>query len=165
MRRSALTLAALLLSYPVLAGCSSPSPASSEAGGSVSAAPASAAPPSAASPSAASPASATAPAESGSGSGKITFHGKLSGTMTMFVCHEGGPAQLNVAVDGQDTTYAGLIDADDFTFVAPGSTGYTLAKGASKPQVSGKTYTVKNTELVGITNDDTVTADGSVTCP
>ena len=97
--------------------------------------------------------------------GQITFHRTLSGTMTVFVCHPGAPVPLDVAVDGQDETSAGLIDADDFTFVAPGSTGYTLADGASKPRVSGKTYTVTSTELVGITNDDTVTADGSVTCP
>jgi hypothetical protein len=85
--------------------------------------------------------------------------------MTVSGCPDGKTAQLVVAIDGQDSTYAGIIDADDFTFVGPDQTGYTLAKGAPKPQVSGQTYTVKDTTLIGILDDDTVTATGSVTCP
>ena len=84
--------------------------------------------------------------------------------MTASACHD-GMAQLVVVVDGDDQTYNGLIDADDFTFAVPHSTGYTLADGTSKPSVSGTTYTVRGTRLVSTTNDDTVTANGSVTCP
>ena len=84
--------------------------------------------------------------------------------MTASACHD-GMAQLVVSVQGRDQTYNGLIDADDFTFAVPHSTGYTLADGTSKPSVSGTTYTVRGTRLVSTTNDDTVTANGSVTCP
>ncbi|HEY0238494.1 MAG TPA: hypothetical protein VGC37_07615 [Friedmanniella sp.] len=151
MLRSLLLLAAPLLLGTALAGCSSSAPAVPSATTSAT------------TPAVSAPAS-TAPG-GGDGSGAITFTGKVSGKMTISACPDGGPAQLTVAIDGEDTTYAGVIDKDDFTFVAPSSTGYTLAKGASRPQVSGRTYTVESTKLVGITNDDTVTADGSVTCP
>lgn len=85
--------------------------------------------------------------------------------MTISACQDGGIVPLAVSVNGQNTTFAGIIDADDFTFVGPNSTGYTLATGESKPTVSGKSYTVKNTKLIGILSEDTVTASGSVTCP
>ena len=96
----------------------------------------------------------------------ITFTGKFSGRMTATAC-QGGIAQLEVDIDGQPTTYPGIIDARDFTFVAPKSAGFTLAKGVAKPGVSngGKTFTVHATKLIGILNEDTVTATGSVTCP
>ncbi len=84
--------------------------------------------------------------------------------MTISSCHD-GLAQLVVAVKGQSQTFAGHIDADDFTFAVPHSTGFTLADDTSRPHVSGTTYTVRNTKLISITNDDTVTANGSVTCP
>jgi hypothetical protein len=156
MQHPVLVLAAPLLLCAGLAACSSSSPA----GPAAATAPTAAAQP---------PPRATAPASTaagpGSGSGTITFKGKVSGKMTISACPGDGTAQLTVDIDGQDSTYTGVIDADDFTFVAPSSTAYTLAKGASKPQISGKTYTVTDTRLVGITNDDTVTANGSLTCP
>lgn len=161
MRLLVLVPPVLLALAPVLAGCSAPD-AVSPAGSSSS----TSGPP--ASGGASEPGASSTPADpgsgSGSGSGSITFDGALSGTMTLAICHDGAPAQLNVAIDGEDKTYAGLIDADDFTFVAPG-TGYTLASEADKPTVSGRTYTVHRTKLVSISNDDTVTAEGSVTCP
>lgn len=98
--------------------------------------------------------------------GGITFTGKVSGRMTATAC-QGGIAQLEVDIDGQPTSYAGIIDAKDFTFVAPHSAGYTLAKGAAAPKVSGsgRTFTVHGTRLIGILSNDTVTATGTVTCP
>lgn len=75
----------------------------------------------------------TPSADSGGGSGTITFKGKVSGKMTISACPGGGIAQLAVDVDGQGSTYKGVIDADDFTIVGPKSTAYTLAEGASKP--------------------------------
>lgn len=84
--------------------------------------------------------------------------------MTVAAC-QSGTAQLTVAVDGQPSTYAGVIDADDFAFSVPDGAGFTLADGSPKPTVSGSTFTVRKTKLVGILTDDTVTADGSVTCP
>lgn len=154
-------LAGPLLVGAALAGCSSstppaPSPTAASAAHASSAVTGS------------GPTSPTLPVEPDGGngaSGTITFTGKVSGTMTVSSCPDGRTAQLVVAIDGQDSTYAGIIDADDFTFVGPDQTGYTLAKGESKPEVSGTTYTVKNTKLIGILNDDTVTASGSVTCP
>jgi hypothetical protein len=120
--------------------------------------------PSATEPSVAATPSTTVAAQP-DGGGTITFKGKVTGTMTVSACPGGGVAQLTVDVDGENSTYTGVIDADDFTFIGPGSTAYTLAKGASKPQISGQTYTVKNTKLVGVTDEGTVTATGSVTCP
>lgn len=163
MQRSALLVAPLLV-CAALSGCSSSTPAAP----SLAPASTSAAQPSAAATEFPTP-SATAPAEpnggNGGSGGTITFKGKISGTMTISSCPDGKTAQLVVDVDGQDSSFAGIIDADDFTFVGPDQTGYTLDKGQAKPQVSGKTYTVKNTRLIGILNDDTVTASGSVTCP
>lgn len=96
----------------------------------------------------------------------ITFTGKVSGRMTATAC-EGGIAQLRVEIDGQSATFPGIIDANDFTFVGPKPTGYTLAKGASAPAVSsgGTTFTVHATKLIGILSNDTVIASGSVFCP
>ncbi|MGI3784047.1 MAG: hypothetical protein ACRYG2_25065 [Janthinobacterium lividum] len=151
-----LALAAPLLPYAALAGCSStPPPARSATEGS----------PAVVRQTGASPAVATGTAVSGPGSGKITFHGQVSGTMTVSSCPDDAPAQLTVVDDGQDRTGTGVIDADDLTFVVPRSTGYTLAAGAAEPTISGRTYTVGSARLVSITSDDTVTADGSVTCP
>jgi hypothetical protein len=153
---------ALLLLCTALVGCSSSTPKPSTPGPTTASASTSAPQTSAAR---ASSASATPDADPAGGSGTITFKGKVSGKMTISACPGGGIAQLTVDVDGQDSTLTGIIDADDFTFVGPNSTAYTLAKGASKPRISGKTYTVSDTKLVGITNDDTVTASGSVSCP
>ena len=83
--------------------------------------------------------------------------------MTVSACH-GTMAQLTVEFDDKSPSTNGLIDPDDFTFVGPNSTAYTLSKGAAKPKVTGSTFTVHDTRLIGITNDDTVTASGSVTC-
>lgn len=86
--------------------------------------------------------------------------------MTATAC-QGGIAQLEVDIDGQPTSYAGIIDAQDFTFVAPNSAGFTLDRGVANPKVSngGRTFTVHATRLIGILNDDTVIATGSVSCP
>lgn len=134
--------------------------ASSAAASTVSSGPAS----SAAAPSTTAP-SATGSSKAASGGG-ITFTGKISGRMTVTAC-AGGIAQLEVDVDGEDTTYTGVIDAKDFGITGPDSTAYFLAHGTSLPQVGagGTTFTVKGTKLVGLTHDDTLTATGSVTCP
>jgi hypothetical protein len=163
VQRSALLTAPLLVCL-ALTSCSSSTPAaSSQAPASTSAAQQPAGATQSPTP------SATAPVEPSTGNGgaggSITFTGKLSGTMTISACPDGKTAQLDVDVDGADSTYTGIIDADDFTFVGPDQAAFTLAKGEAKPQVSGQTYTVKNTKLIGIVNDDTVTASGSVTCP
>ena len=164
MPRPALTVPALLLGCVALAGCGSGSPyAAGAPSSSAAAAPATGGSGAGTESTSSAPASPTA-AGPAPGGGTITFTGALSGSMTVSTCHD-QLAQLVVTVDGQDQTYNGLIDADDFTFAVPHSTGYTLADGTTKPRVSGKTYTVKNTKLVSITNDDTVTANGSVTCP
>lgn len=161
MHHTTRAVVAVPLVLLALAACSAPST------GPVSAPAASAATPGAA-PSAQVPAGATpTPEATGEGqasAGSIAVTGAVQGTLTVAACHD-GMAQLVLAVDGQEKTYNGLIDADDFTFVGPGSTGYALADGTTKPRVSGSTYTVRGTKLVSITDDDTVTADGSVTCP
>ena len=144
-----------LLASVALVGCSTTSP--DESSTRTSAAPAQ--------PSTAGTASASSAAKPVSAAGAITFTGALSGTMTVIACHE-QMAQLVVVVDGRDETYNGLIDADDFTFAVPHSTGYTLADDTTKPTVSGGTFTVKDTRLVSMTDDhDTLTASGSVSCP
>ena len=164
MHRTARAVLAAPLSLLVLAACTGPSTGPATGGP----APAASAATPASAPSAQVPAEPTPSAEGTGGGrapgGSIVLTGAVKGSLTVAVCHD-GTAQLVLAVDGQDTTYNGLIDADDFTFVGPGSTGYTLADGTPKPQVSGSTYTVRGTELVSITSDDTVTANGSVTCP
>ena len=171
MHRTVPTALPASLALLALAGCSAPAvaPGSATPGPVVpatsAAAPSGSAP---ASPPAQQPAGSTPTGAGtgggGGGDGTIRLTGAVSGTMTVAVCHD-GMAQLVLAVDGQDKRYSGLIDADDFTFVGPGSTGYTLADGTSKPKVSGSTSTVRGTKLVSITTDDTVTANGSVTCP
>jgi hypothetical protein len=166
MRRSLALLTVALFASAAVAGCSSSTPTTTTTASSAAATASAAQTPASpsASPSASTTDSATTPADSGGGNGTITFKGKVSGKMTISACAS-GIAQLAVDIDGQGTTYAGIIDADDFSFVGPNSTGYTLAKGASKPKISGKTYTVNGTKLIGILNDDTLTATGSVTCP
>ncbi len=134
------------------------SPASSP-----SAAPASTAASGPASPHPTSPSAASTGGAAGAG---ITFTGKIAGRMSVTAC-SGGIAQLEVDVDGEDTTYTGVVDATDFAIIGPDSTSYTLAHGSAAPRVGagGTTFTVHGTKLIGITNDDTLTATGSVTCP
>jgi len=153
MQRLASGLTLPLFLAVALAGCSSSPPAASSA--------ASGQPvPS----STAATTAATTNSGGGGGTGSITFTGKYSGKLTVLAC-ESGIVQLVSSFDGETTTGTGIIDADDFTFVGPHKANFTLAKGAPKPQISGNTYTIASgTKLVGVTNDDTVTAGGSVTC-
>lgn len=67
----------------------------------------------------------------------------------------------------QRPSFAGDIDAQDFTFLGPHSTGHPPAKGAAAPRISGggRTFTVHGTRLIGILSSDIVTATGTVTCP
>lgn len=86
--------------------------------------------------------------------------------MTIWACPRGEVLPNSPSPStGSTATFPGVVDTSDFVFVGPNSTVFTLAKAASRPTVSGRTYTVETTELVGILNQDTVTASGSVTCP
>lgn len=173
------TLAPAALLAVVLAACSSSSGSGRAADPPSSAPPATSsapspvvAPPAAGSTAASVPASSVAASSVAAASSKaaagagITFTGTISGRMTVTAC-AGGIAQLAVDVDGEDSTYTGVIDATDFAITGPDSTGYTLAHGTAAPRVGegGTTFTVHGTKLIGITNTDTLTATGSVTCP
>jgi hypothetical protein len=162
--RSGTVLAAALLA---LAACGGNSPTPT-AGPTVGAPATTAAPAPAAPAGAAASTPATSAAPPAAGSGKVTFDGDYTGTVTAVECDGTGPGfviQVGVTFGAGPGSVPGTVSAQEFGWRDPFGDQFDSGYLSTPLVTDGKSYVLDGVKLTDQSNGKTITAHGTLGCP